>query len=268
MTKEIIKVNYSLEGFNQPVGIAGELTADDVKIRSIKIAQSNHRCFKVPGIKVPQGAFIDNDNFDVFAEAFGSEKHPAPGIDLIFFHLEKFWIVSEKNKDEKGDIVKGEFIEKVKFSMANAALNMLPDYKDKLCSLNYQYYVKIPGDEIPAEITFSGNATPCAIELNGKFRDLWVKEKRASFSKVFNLKVRTKDVKKGQIFIPYVNSEYDCPEEDYLKAMKFSQEASSLVQEMDRREEERQEAPPTPEAQMVKEVFDGAVEITEDDLEF
>ena len=267
MTKEIIKVNYSLEGFDQPVGIAGELTADDVKIRSIQLAQSNHRCFKVPGIKVPQGSFIDGDNFNLIAEAYGSEKVPAAGANLIFFHLEKYWTVYEKTTGEDGKPSKGDYVEKIKFSMANAALGSLPDYRNKICALTYQYFVKIPGDDIPAVISFKGMATPCAIELNSLFRDLWVKDKRASFSVVVNLKVALKPAGKTEIFVPYVNGYTDCPEEDYLKAMKFSQEASSLVQEMDRKEE-RQEAPPTPEAQMVKEVFDGAVEITEDDLEF
>lgn len=267
MTKEIIKVNYSLEGFSQPVGIAGELTASDVKIRSIQLAQSNHRCHKVAGLTIPQGSFVDGDNFDVIAEAFGSEKHPAPGIDLIFFHLEKYWTVSERVMKPNGKFKAGDFIEKIKFSMANAALNMLPDYKDKHCALTYRYFVKLVGDPIPAVINFKGNAIPCAIELNSQFRDLWEREKRASFSKVFNFKVRTKTLDDGDIFIPYVNDSYDCPEEDYLMAMKFSQEASKWSEEADRKEE-RQEAPPTPEAQMMKEVFDGAVELTEDDLEF
>jgi hypothetical protein len=268
MTTEIIKVDYSLQGFNAPVGIAAELTQDDVKIRSIQLAQSNHRCFKVPGIKVPQGSFIDGDNFDLIAEAFGSEKHPAPGIDLIFFHLEKYWTVSEREQKPNGKFKAGEFIEKVKFNAATAALNMLPDYRDKHCALTYRYFVKIVGDDIPAVMNFKGNATPCAIELNSQFRDLWEREKRASFSKVFNLKTRTKPLDEGEIFIPYINSSYDCPEVDYLKAMKFCEQASKYSEEADRKEEKSMDAPPpSATTQMVKDAFDGAIELSEDDLD-
>lgn len=280
MSKEIAKVDYSLAGFDGPVGIAADLDSNDIKMKSVQLVQANHRALKVPGIKVSPGSFIDGDTFETLAEAFGSEKHPAPGINLIFINLQKVWKVFEAKREMVNGKLKksqGDFIEKQVFSIANAGLRSFPNYKDKYITLTYRYIVKMPGKEEPMYIDFKGKGTNCAIELNGLFDDLWKREKRASFSVVCNIKVRDEPTgfDNNTSFVPYLNAYNDVSEEEFLKSVAMYQSAKEFMAKADEKDNYEQ-APISAHVpddmkntvDAVKNVFEGAMTLEEDEINF
>lgn len=280
MSKEIAKVDYSLAGFDGPVGIAADIDSNDIKMKSIQLVQAGHRCFKVPGIKVSAGSFIDGDSFETLAEAFGSEKHPALGLDLIFINLQKVWKVFEAKMEMingKPKKSQGDFIEKQTFSIANAGLRSFPNYKNKYITLTYRYIVKMPGKDEPMYIDFKGKGTNCAIELNGLFDDMWKKSKRASFSFACNIKVRSEPtgIENNTSFVPYLNAHIDVSEEEFLKCVTMYQSAKEYMAKADEKDNYEQ-APMSahvPEdmkttVESVTKVFEGALTIDEDEIDY
>lgn len=280
MSKEIAKVDYSLAEFDGPVGIVADLDSNDIKMKNIQLVQAGHRAFSVPGIKVSAGSFIDGDSFETLAEAFGSEKHPAPGIDLIFINLQKVWKVFEgKMEMVNGKLKKsqGDFIEKQTFSIANAGLRSFPNYKDKYITLTYRYIVKMPGKDEPRYIDFKGKGTNCAIELNGLFDDMWKREKRASFSLVCNIKVKSEPtgIENNTSFVPYLNAYSDVSEEEFLKCVAMYQSAKEYMAKADEKDnyEQTPMSAHVPEdmkgtVDAVKNVFEGAMTLEEDEINF
>lgn len=277
MTKEIAKVDYSLAGFDGPVGIAANIDSSDINVKSIQIAQSNHRCFKVPGIKVSPGAFINGENFEMFAEGYGSEKHPANGIDLLFVHLEKIWKVYEvveetvKGKRKRS---RGEFVEKLPFNIANAGLQTFPAYRNKWCSITYRYIVKLAGDDMPMYFDLKGKGINCAKELNSFFDEMQRKFNRPSFSYVCTLKVRSEPTghDSNTTFVPYLNAYTDAEEGEFLKATAMYAGAKEYSAQADQKDVYEYDTN-VPEdmkdtVSNVTKVFDGALTIDEDDIDY
>lgn len=277
MSKEVIKVDYSLAGFDGPVGIAASIDSSDINVKSIQIAQSNHRCFSVPGIKVSPGSFINGDNFEMLAEGYGSEKHPANGIDLLFIHLEKIWKVYESKEEiveGKTKRSRGEFIEKLPFNMANAGLQTFPAYKNKWCSITYRYIVKMVGDDMPMYLDLKGKGINCAKELNSFFDEMQRKFKRPSFSYVCNLKNRSEPTGHGsnKTFVSYLDAYTDASEEEFLKATAMYAGAKEYVSRADAKDVHEYSAN-VPEdmkttVESVTKVFEGALTIDEDEIDY
>lgn len=277
MSKEVIKVDYSLAGFDGPVGIAANIDSSDINVKSIQIAQSNHRCFKVPGLKVSPGSFINGDNFEMFAEGYGSEKHPANGINLLFVHLEKVWKVYESVEETikgKRKRSRGEFIEKLPFNIANAGLQTFPAYKDKWCSITYRYIVKLQGDDMPMYLDLKGKGINCAKELNSFFDEMQRKHKRPSFSYVCNLKVRSEPTghESNTTFVPYLDAYTDASEEEFLKATAMYAGAKEYVSRADAKDVHEYSAnvPEDMKATVgeVTKVFEGALTIDDDEIDY
>lgn len=278
MNKEITtKVDYSLAGFDGPVGIAANIDSSDINVKSIQIAQSNHRCFKVPGIKVSPGSFINGDNFEMFAEGYGSEKHPANGIDLLFVHLEKIWKVYESVEETvKGKVKRsrGEFIEKLPFSMANAGLQSFPAYRNKWCSITYRYIVKMVGDDMPMYFDLKGKGINCAKELNSFFDEMQRKFQRPSFSYIINLKVRSEPTghDNNTTFTPYLNAYTDAGEGEFLKATAMYAGAKEYSAKADAKDTHEVNANVPEDMQnttnTMNKVFEGALTLEDDDIDY
>jgi len=267
MTKEIAKINYSLEAFGDgPIGVMENVAENDAKLKNIQIVQPGHRVLTTAGSNVKIGSFIDGNTFEMLAEGFGDEKHPVPGIRLLFIHMTKNWRIFSKVPDLKsGKMIKGDWIESQPWTPANAAMYKLKP--DNVCSLVYSYLVKVEGKEhvIPSYLNFKGLTAGCASELNTLFRDKWLSAKRPSFSMVVTLKTRSEATSFGSnVMMPYVFAVDDASEEEFLFCTKIYKASKDYMNEV----EEREKAVPAsdPVVARMKDAFGPDLVIDEVDI--
>lgn len=262
--KEIAKkVNYDIAGFDGPIGVAEDITSADLMPKSIQIVQPNHRALSDERFEGKTGCFINGNTLEVLANGYGDN---APGLTIYVISMRKSWRIYERiNKDEMGP-----FIESVLWTPANAAMYKLRP--DAICKLVYSYLVRIDGDkeDCPAYLTLKGLGISVTKDFTQIFKDLWTTEKRPSFSKAVTLKVRLEPGKKEgtKFFVPYIHAVTDAPASEYQKCLEIYKESKKFLESMMDREESIPAGKPLAEIQKVREVFDGAIEVTSDDYDF
>ena len=276
MTKEIsTKVNYELAGYDGPVGIVEQLSEADTKPLTIQVVQVGHRALNDPEKDVKVGSFIDGDTYETLALGLGTEKVPAPGLDLIFVNLRKVWNVFELATTKDGSPGKGEFIESIPWNAANASLYKIEKGK-KFVTLNYRYIVKIAGDIFPRLFTLKGVSRSCADDLNSFFSRKYIETKRPCFSYCINLRTHFINTKHGDKIAPYIHTVGDATEPDFLQGLKMYEESKAYYEKMATAMDidDDDEGRPNPKkadsetVSLVKNVFEGAVTLSDDEISF